>query len=131
MSTIGERIKILIDTENLNISTFESMIGAGNNTIGTSIKRNSNFSSSILSKILKKYKNINAEWLLTGEGEMYKNDTGNLKARNLKPTAPVKTDIVLEDTVITQNMTIRVLVAERRDLQKRIKQLEQALKEKA
>lgn len=71
MENIGDRIKEIIDIKGFSMMAFEKEIGAGNNTIGTSIKRNSNFSSSILSKILNKYPDINSEWLLTGRGSMY------------------------------------------------------------
>jgi len=67
---IGARVKQIIDSKGFSIMGFEKEIGAGNNTIGTSIKRNSNFSSSILSKILNRYPEINPGWLLTGTGEM-------------------------------------------------------------
>ena len=56
----------------MNISSFEKKIGVGNNSIGTIIRRNSNISGEILSKILISFNDINAEWLMTGKGEMLK-----------------------------------------------------------
>lgn len=75
IDNIGDRVKKIIDRKGFTIMGFEKEIGAGNNTIGTSIKRNSNFSSSILSKILTKYPDVNPGWLLTGTGDMFINYT--------------------------------------------------------
>ena len=72
MKTTGERIKEFIDFKKLSISGFEKSIGAGNNSIGTSIKRKTDLSGGILSKILKNYEELSPEWLLTGKGEMLK-----------------------------------------------------------
>ena len=72
MESISLRIKHLINKKNMNISSFEKKIGVGNNSIGTIIRRNSNISGEILSKILISFNDINAEWLMTGKGEMLK-----------------------------------------------------------
>jgi len=68
--TISERIKQLIDYKGISVMGFEKKINAGNNSIGTAIKRKSNLSGDILSKILNVYDYINPKWLLTGKGEM-------------------------------------------------------------
>lgn len=70
-TTLGTRITKFITSKGLTVQAFEKAIGAGNNTIGTSIKRNSNFSSGILSKILITYPELSSSWLLTGKGSMY------------------------------------------------------------
>jgi transcriptional regulator with XRE-family HTH domain len=70
MNSIALRIKQLIDEKKLNISSFERKIGVGNNSIGTIINKNSNVSGAILSKILNSYNDVNANWLITGKGEM-------------------------------------------------------------
>jgi hypothetical protein len=80
MSSISLRIKDLIDLKKLNISSFEKKIDAGNNSIGTIIKRNSNVSGEILSKILNTFLDVNAEWLITGKGEMIKSTGLNAAA---------------------------------------------------
>lgn len=74
MSTIALRIKELIDIKKLNISSFEKKIGVGNNSIGTIIKRNSNVSGDILSKILTTFNDVNIEYLLTGKGKILHNE---------------------------------------------------------
>jgi hypothetical protein len=72
MNTIPYRLKQFIDYKGISILAFEREINAGNNSIGTSIKRNSNLSGDLLSKILYKYSELNPEWLLIGKGKMLK-----------------------------------------------------------
>jgi GTP1/Obg family GTP-binding protein len=70
MQSISLRIKELINYKNHSISSFEKEIGAGNNSIGTLIRKDSNISGDILSKILSKFPEVNANWLITGKGNM-------------------------------------------------------------
>jgi len=70
MKTISERVKQIVDYKETSIMGFEKKIGAGNNSIGLGIKRNSNLSGNLLIKIINYYSDINPEWLLTGKGKM-------------------------------------------------------------
>lgn len=81
MNSISLRIKELIDYKKMNISSFEKKIGAGNNSIGTIINRNSNVSGLILSKILNSCEDVSADWLLLGKGEMFRNSESELKEK--------------------------------------------------
>src|SRR5690554_682586 len=87
MSNIPLRIKELINVKNYTIASFEKEIGVGNNSIGISIRRNSNVSGEIIYKILIKFPDVNAQWLVTGQGEMLLNSTNtsqNEVTRDLK-----------------------------------------------
>jgi hypothetical protein len=74
MDTISLRIKALISFKEMNISSFEKRIGAGNNSVGTIINRNSNVSGLILSKILITFEDVSADWLLLGKGEILRDE---------------------------------------------------------
>ena len=93
--SINKKIKELIDKENLSISAFEKKIGAGNNSIGTLLNKNSNISGVVLSKILKSYPNLNLNWLFKNQGEMfeevkfYKIDEEELMIAKEEPSAYV------------------------------------------
>lgn len=72
MST-KERLKEFIEYKNLSVRSFESSIGVSNsyvsnifNTIGYSIRDN----------IQNKYPDLNMDWLLSGRGEMLKEEPG-------------------------------------------------------
>lgn len=77
MDTISLRIKALIKLKKMNISSFEKKIGAGNNSIGTIINRNSNVSGVILSKILTVFEDVSTDWLLLGKGEILRDGQKN------------------------------------------------------
>ena len=92
MDNIALRIKELIEFKKMNISSFEKKIGAGNNSIGTLINRNSNVSGQILSKILNTFEDVSSDWLLTGKGDMLRSSNQNLQ--------PVATNQDNEDVVL-------------------------------
>lgn len=71
MKTI-DRIKAIIIYYDLSISAFEKKAKLSNNSIQTAIKRNSNVKDSTISSILDTFPQINPAWVLTGEGEMLK-----------------------------------------------------------
>ena len=64
-------IKQYIDYKGITVYSFEKKIGT-RSTIDKAIKTNSKLRSDILAKIIEKFDDIRAEWLLTGEGEMLK-----------------------------------------------------------
>lgn len=72
MSSISERIEIVIKELGLNKNSFSKAIGLGNNvTIGRIINEKRDPSFEVLQKIIQTFGHtINAKWLLTGEGEM-------------------------------------------------------------
>ena len=69
--SINQKIRELIDKENLSISSFEKKIGAGSNSIRVLLNRNSEISGVILNKILEAYPNLNLDWFFKDEGEMF------------------------------------------------------------
>lgn len=69
---VKERVKIFLDYKKMPISVFEKSINASNgyvNSISKSIGLDK------IEMILEKYPNLNIEWLLTGQGNMLKEDT--------------------------------------------------------
>jgi transcriptional regulator with XRE-family HTH domain len=82
--SVKKRIKIFIESQKMSISEFEKSISVGNGYIN-------NISKSIgidkLNLILEKYSNLNVEWLITGKGEMLRDNT--LENLNLDPRQSV------------------------------------------
>lgn len=85
-----ERIKEFIDYKGLSIAAFERSIGMSNASFGKSLKNKGAIGSDKIENILFKYKELSAEWLLTGNGEM------------IKPSVP---RVVTETTAIHQPRT--------------------------
>jgi hypothetical protein len=69
MNFFFKRLDIFIKHSNLNDNKITVETGIANGLIGKARKRGS-LSQENISKILYRYKNLNARWLLTGEGEM-------------------------------------------------------------
>lgn len=123
-----KRLDKYMEIKNLNDNKLTIEAKVSNGLIGKARKRGS-LSLDNISKILYTCSDLDANWLLTGNGEMLKNDTGNIKARLLKSTNPVEIDNILNETIHIQNITIKDLIAEKNELKKKVHQLEQELKE--
>jgi len=70
----AQKIKQYIDFKGVRISVFEREIGMSNGSFASQLKNNKTIGVDKLENILKKYADINAEWLLTGQGSMLKLD---------------------------------------------------------
>lgn len=66
------RIKQFIDFNKLTISSFEKDVNMSNGSFASQLKNGKTIGVDKLENILKKYIEINPEWLLTGHGEMLK-----------------------------------------------------------
>lgn len=74
MDTIGGRIEAIIKSLNKNTNSFGKSIDKPNTTIANIIANKSKPGAEILESILEKYPMINAEWLMTGNGEMFRTE---------------------------------------------------------
>jgi len=71
------RIKQYIDFKGIKVSIFEKEVGMSNGSFASQLKNNKTIGVNKLENILKKYSEINVEWLLTGNGNMLKCDVLN------------------------------------------------------
>lgn len=72
---INDRILKIIDYERLNNNSFSKKIGVNPQTMHTIVKeKKTKPSFDVLNKILISFPEIDANWLLTGDGEMFKQD---------------------------------------------------------
>ncbi|MBS4012359.1 MAG: helix-turn-helix transcriptional regulator [Bacteroidetes bacterium] len=69
---INKRIEVLIQNLGLNINSFSKKIGIQNNvTIGNIIKGRQSPGYTTIMMILKTFPNLNTDWLIKGEGNMF------------------------------------------------------------
>jgi phage repressor protein C with HTH and peptisase S24 domain len=101
MNDINLRIKELIEKEKLSVRAFTTQIGTSNGVINKVLKQETGVSVDTILRIIDKFK-LNANWLLTGQGEMYLADA--------QPRSEVK---VLTTTVDAENNEKIVLVPEK------------------
>jgi transcriptional regulator with XRE-family HTH domain len=71
--TISERLASIVDIEK-NQAEFCRKTGIGRATLNQIIRGNRNMSSSTIEMVLKAFPKLNARWLITGEGEIWKSD---------------------------------------------------------
>jgi len=70
MSSPLKRIKEYIDFKGITVSAFEKSVGFSNGLFGGQLKRNKTIGIDKLENILKTYPDLNADWVLTGRGNM-------------------------------------------------------------
>lgn len=71
---ILDRIKLYIDTKGISIAAFEKSVGMSNASFSKSLKNNGSIGTDKLENILSIYSDISPEWLLTGQGDMLKEE---------------------------------------------------------
>lgn len=82
-----DRIKLIMDSEQLTPSAFADKLQLGRAVISHILNGRNNPSLDVVTRILSKMDNINPDWLLTGSGNMYKSETHQEKVNS----APVFT----------------------------------------
>jgi transcriptional regulator with XRE-family HTH domain len=91
-----QRLQTLLATEKLASSKFADLLGVNRSSISHLLSGRNNPSLEFLQKILVKFPHINPDWLLLGQGEMYRNQPQN----NVKK--PVEGQLFGED-IPTEN----------------------------
>lgn len=71
---ILDRIKLYIDTKGISIAAFEKSVGMSNASFSKSLKNNGAIGTDKLENVLSVYSDISPEWLLTGQGDMLKEE---------------------------------------------------------
>lgn len=107
-SGISNRIIQLIEALGHTKNSFSQAIGLTNNvTIGRIVNENRKPSYEILEKIIQTFGSIDANWLFSGEGKMFKDDAHSNAHfyAHLKPNVHSKVYKKEEDTSQKQNYT--------------------------
>jgi len=76
------RIKRIMEIEGLNSSQFASEVGIPPSTISHIFNGRNKLSSAVTQKILKRFRTVSPEWLFSGVGTMYRQET-NSQTRDL------------------------------------------------
>jgi transcriptional regulator with XRE-family HTH domain len=74
--SIHNRLKKILEKENISISKFERIIGVGQNSVSTCLRRESSISHNVLQGICLHFPDYSIEWILTGK------ETSNKEAKN-------------------------------------------------
>jgi hypothetical protein len=110
LDNIKERIIYFIENEKIKKVHFFNEIGVTSaNFRGNQIK--TSLSSNTIEKIITLYPHLNVEWVLTGKGEMYKNqeEVGII-------TEPTENYNLKSEIIFAKDKTISILEREIEDL---------------
>jgi len=88
-----DRIQRIIDEENLTPSRFADEVGLNRPAVSHILNGRNNPGLDALQRIITRFPNINANWLITGKGNMYdKSDFNGVKIQSLFDENPVNQD---------------------------------------
>lgn len=87
-TTVKERLKEFIKHTGLSVNKFEQLCGLGKSYVGN---MRVSMQPDKIQKIVRKFPELNSGWLLTGEGEMLRKDSGT---RPDEPAAPIIKDAI-------------------------------------
>ncbi len=73
------RLQTLLSSEGIASSRFADVLGVNRSSISHLLSGRNNPSLDFLQKVLVKYPKINPDWLLLGQGEMYRNNAGKVE----------------------------------------------------
>ena len=111
MNTILDRIQQIADNESITLGAMEKKIGASKGVLSRAKAQNTDIQAKWIEKIVENYPLINANWLLTGVGEMYRNGEKNV-AYNTESTSNIKSLIeILNRTLIEKDKQIDRLLS--------------------
>lgn len=86
-----ERIKKFMDYKALNAADLADTIGVQRSNVSHVVNGRNNPSSSFIEKLLLTFPELNARWLITGEGEMVAQNVDELSLE--KPESTIKPDL--------------------------------------
>lgn len=111
-----ERIEQIISVEGITSGEFAKEIGVQTSTVSHIITERNRPSLHVMRKILKRYPNINSDWLILGQGEMLRDksqprapklfmedDETHSKSDGYDDIKPVIKDLESQPTVIKQH----------------------------
>ena len=76
-TTVAQRIKSILNDNQISIAAFAKMIGMLQVTCNRQIRGDQAVSLAMIEGFLHVFPDISAEWLLRGEGDMYKANSGS------------------------------------------------------
>lgn len=122
---IIHRVLELITNQNLNNSKFEKMNSISNGYLSKQLKNEGDIGEDILVRILENFREINTDWLILGEGPMYRPKIPEIDTTTIsEPPLQYKNNETL--TVLKTALEDKQIIIDL--LQEKIKHLEQKLK---
>lgn len=96
---VSERVGQYLEKKGISYYAFENSLGASRGSISKAVKEGKSIGSNVLETIMNTYPDINPNWLLTGQGEMFVANEDFLVNRQME-AFPLKTDNSIENQQI-------------------------------
>lgn len=90
--SITQRIKIILKEKNISETELSSLIGMSQRTVNNYINESRKVSFEFVENLVRTFE-LNANWLITGEGEMYIDNTPVLQDEKAKGAIPYYADL--------------------------------------
>lgn len=74
---ITQRVREFLSYNSISINSLAKQINVAQATLNPQLRGDRTLAANIVVKILDAFPDISAEWLLRGEGEMYKSNSGS------------------------------------------------------
>lgn len=74
---ITQRVREFLSCNSISVNSLAKQINVAQATLNPQLRGDRTLAANIVVKILEAFPNISAEWLLRGEGEMYKSNSGS------------------------------------------------------
>ena len=84
MKTITERIQFILDHYNLTAGVFAEKIGIQKSSVSHLLSGRNKPSFQFLSKLVKAFPEINLNWFISGDGDIFNHPEQNIEYANLK-----------------------------------------------
>lgn len=107
MSTITDRINLVMKREYMTCRAFSAKIGMNSQTVNNYMNGKRDPTYEFLSRILETFVDISAEWLMRGEGSMIKEQDTSLEELKQVVNA-MKVDMLVKEGVIKELKDILV-----------------------
>ena len=89
---IKDRIKMIMEKENMASGAFAESIGIQQSTLSHILNGRNNPSLDVIMKVHQKYNYVNLEWLLYGQG--------NMSEETIQPTSDFQPSLFAENAII-------------------------------
>ena len=76
---ITQRVREFLSCNSISINSLAKQIHVAQATLNPQLRGDRTLAANIVVKILEAFPDISAEWLLRGEGEMYRSNSGSLQ----------------------------------------------------
>lgn len=127
-SALKERFKKLINAKSSSILDFSKLIGIAQTTLNSQLSSTRGISTNVILLTLNTFSDISSEWLLRGEGSMYKSENEEInKGPHSQHISPQRYE-TLVNLLAEVTEDLKETVIENQKLYEEIEELKMRLK---